>query len=96
MFKIQLSLENRGNIQNLFSFHPLGIWDPAVEAPGHKYSEVPGKGDEGRDDDEGHHCVDQVEDHQVHSIRGDGALVPVALNIAKKGKRMDRAKKGKD
>ena len=76
---------------SLFFCNPLGVWDPPVAAPGQKYSEVPGKGDEGREDDESHHCVDQVEDHQVHPIRGDGALVPVALNIAgKKRKRSYR------
>ena len=46
--------------------------------------DIPDQGEEGRYDDEGHHNVHQIKDDQVHSIRRDGALVPIALDQAAK------------
>ena len=72
-------------IFQFLSQHPLCVGTPAHAnpvLPGQKNSEVPGQRDEGGDDDEGHHDVHQVEDHQVHPVGRDGTLVPVPLDLA--------------
>ena len=72
-------------ILKFLSQHPLCVCTPAHAKPvlpGQKNSDVPGQGDEGRDDYEGHHDVHQVEDHQVHPVGRDSALVPVPLDLA--------------
>ena len=76
---------SRFPIFQFLSQHPLCVCTPAHAKPvlpWQKNSEVPGQGDEGGDDYEGHHDVHQVEYHQVHPIGRDSALVPVPLDLA--------------